>query len=594
MPVFLVTSPDGRKLRVTAPEGATQEQAITYAQQQLGRQPEEESARERLKRNNPSEYDPDSPEYQAKYGATAGMSGANRFLAGAGKAFVDIGHGARQLATETGGMLGLVDDSIVANQRAQEDERSRMDASLMSTGAGAAGNVLTNIGMAVVPGTLVAKGAQLANMGRTAAVARAFANPGTYRAAAASGAALGATQPVGTDDSRTVNTALNAGLGVGGLAVLRGGARIAQPIRNALSPEDARSVRTLLDADVPLDVQQRTGSNALAGVKRALDDNPITKPAQQALAERQQRAFTRAVLKLIGEDADAATQDVMGKAATRIGKVFDDVAERNPVRYDGQMHSALRNIVQDVRRELPSDEARLIYSQIDEIFQKAQQGNGAIDGKAYQNLRTSLGRVSAQRSPLGHWAGKLRESLDGALQRSASDTDREALRTARQQYRRMLQIEGAIDAEGAGRISAPKLANALGTKANRRQSVYGRGDVQLVRLAQAGKRVLPDKFPNSGTSARLAAQALAPVALGLGVGAGSGDANKGLMTAAGTAGVMLGAQRGLNSQLTARYLSEGIRTPWLRKILISPASSGALKHSPGSLIPALEQQSLDP
>ena len=34
MPTFEVTSPDGRKFRVTAPEGATQEQAIAYVQQQ--------------------------------------------------------------------------------------------------------------------------------------------------------------------------------------------------------------------------------------------------------------------------------------------------------------------------------------------------------------------------------------------------------------------------------------------------------------------------------------------------------------------------------------------------------------------------------
>ena len=36
MPVFVVTAPDGRKLRITAPEGATEQDAIAYAQRQLG------------------------------------------------------------------------------------------------------------------------------------------------------------------------------------------------------------------------------------------------------------------------------------------------------------------------------------------------------------------------------------------------------------------------------------------------------------------------------------------------------------------------------------------------------------------------------
>src|SRR5262249_37575430 len=35
MPDFEVTSPDGKKYRVTAPEGATQEQALQYAQSQF-------------------------------------------------------------------------------------------------------------------------------------------------------------------------------------------------------------------------------------------------------------------------------------------------------------------------------------------------------------------------------------------------------------------------------------------------------------------------------------------------------------------------------------------------------------------------------
>lgn len=39
MPIFEVTSPDGRVIEVTAPEGATEEQAIAYAQQQMANLP---------------------------------------------------------------------------------------------------------------------------------------------------------------------------------------------------------------------------------------------------------------------------------------------------------------------------------------------------------------------------------------------------------------------------------------------------------------------------------------------------------------------------------------------------------------------------
>ena len=33
MPTYEITSPDGRRFQVTAPEGATQDQVLAYAQQ---------------------------------------------------------------------------------------------------------------------------------------------------------------------------------------------------------------------------------------------------------------------------------------------------------------------------------------------------------------------------------------------------------------------------------------------------------------------------------------------------------------------------------------------------------------------------------
>ena len=50
MPTFLITAPDGRKLRVAAPEGAAQEQALAYAQERLGQQ-QKKSTLDRLKRD---------------------------------------------------------------------------------------------------------------------------------------------------------------------------------------------------------------------------------------------------------------------------------------------------------------------------------------------------------------------------------------------------------------------------------------------------------------------------------------------------------------------------------------------------------------
>lgn len=521
-----------------------------------------------LQSKNPAEYDKNSPEHEAKYGPQA-VSGYENFVAGAGKAVTDLGRGIKQIGTETLDLL--TGGNRGKGLRAAQDEINTRDQPLMDTGSGLAGNIAGNVATTVIPASAVGRGAQAANLTRTALAARALANPATYRAAASAGALQGALQPVGTQDSRTQNAALGAAGGLLGTAGANAVGRIAQPLVNRLTPEKAAAVQTLEHAGVPLDAAQRSGSRSAEVVKRAIDDNPLTGPGQKVFAEGQRRAFTQAALHTIGENADAATSDVMDRAASRIGGVFDAVAARNPVRYDAQLHNDLAQISRDAHRELPSNEYHVIANQVAEIFDKATLGGGLIDGAAYQNLRTSLGRISQPRSPLGHWAGELRGTIDDALQRSANPADMADLRVARTQYRRMMQMESAIDTEGSGQISPAKLANSLGTKSNRRASVYGRGDTELVQLAQAGKSILPDKFPNSGTPARLLGQAAVGALAGGGFGYTRGDTRDGALAGlvAGTAG-LAGARTLMNNNHAATYLANGLQNQIARRALTAP------------------------
>lgn len=118
-----------------------------------------------------------------KVTAMDGMSGTDKFLAGAGKAFVDVGRGAGQ-------MLGLVDQQSV-------DEAKRLDAPLMDTGAGMAGNIGANLLTALVPGGNTVKGATLV------------------------GAGLSALQPTAGDESRVENALKGGALGLAGAGAAR-------------------------------------------------------------------------------------------------------------------------------------------------------------------------------------------------------------------------------------------------------------------------------------------------------------------------------------------------------------------------------------
>lgn len=119
---------------------------------------------------------------QMSFDPTEGMSGTQRFLAGVGKAITDVGRGAGQL-------VGVVSREDV--QRARE-----LDAPLMRTGAGTAGNIIGNVAMfaptAMIPGA------------------------NTITGAGAIGAASGLLQPSASSAETAGNVALG---GVAGAAI---------------------------------------------------------------------------------------------------------------------------------------------------------------------------------------------------------------------------------------------------------------------------------------------------------------------------------------------------------------------------------------
>jgi len=119
---------------------------------------------------------------------TEGMSTSQKFLAGAGKAFVDLGRGAGQLAR--GALPESMANSLGLPTTADIEESRRLDAPLMRTGAGTIGNVAGSVAAALP--TVFVPGAN------------------TIGGAALLGAAQGALQPVGEKDSRLQNIGTGA------------------------------------------------------------------------------------------------------------------------------------------------------------------------------------------------------------------------------------------------------------------------------------------------------------------------------------------------------------------------------------------------
>lgn len=100
-----------------------------------------------------------------RYDPTSGMTGMDKFLAGAGRSVVETGRGLGQLA-------GVVSQADI-------DAARRLDVPLMATGAGQAGNIAGSVAQMYGPGVMVKGAAALPGLTRLAPVAESLLNPAT-------------------------------------------------------------------------------------------------------------------------------------------------------------------------------------------------------------------------------------------------------------------------------------------------------------------------------------------------------------------------------------------------------------------------------
>lgn len=306
MPTYEITSPDGRKFRVTAPEGTTKEQALAYARQKMPAPPA------------PETYDP-----------TEGMAAWQKVAAGAGKAVVDAGRG-------LGSLVGLVSQEDI-------DAAKKRDASLMDSPLAIGGNIAGNLATMMGPAAVLGIAGKAAHVPAMVNAARAFMMPKTVAGAAAAGGAMGAIQPVASDESRAMNTTVGA---IGGAlfpAAITGG-RLAKDLvapftqkgreklagraleRFAKDPASIlRQGQELVPGSVPT-LAEATQDVGLAQLQRSLRNNP---DANIAITERllaNQDARLAALRGIAGEQGQREFFEASRNAAAQelYQKAFDE------------------------------------------------------------------------------------------------------------------------------------------------------------------------------------------------------------------------------------------------------------------------------
>ena len=518
MPIYQITAPDGKKLRITAPEGATQEQVLAYAQKSYGVQQPEPPQRSMAERYAAAGIDPTPVD------PTSGMTGVDKFVAGAGKSVMDTVHGAQQLFGQ--------------RTAAQEDETRRLDAPLVQTGAGMAGNIAGQAAQMAVP---VPAGAALR--------ATSFAGRAApYVGAAARSGGFSALQGVGTGESRAANAGQGAALGVAGQGLASGAGAVARGAVSRLGDAEKALAQKAEGFGLKLGLPNISENPLVRTVASQMERLPFSGATRRGKAN--QTAFNRQVGETFGAKADRITPDVFAAAKTKLQNAFETLSTRNSLELDPGHVAQMKTVIDEATRLGGSDTARMVRGWANELLGKVD-AHGSIPGKAYQSFDSRIAKQLKSGGESAHYLGMLRDAVRSAMDDSISAGDRAAWSAVRKQYAALKTVEPLVGKSATGNISPQALMGRVTSDtAGKARMATGKAGA-LGDLARIGQRFLKEA-PNSGTADR----ALVNLAVGGGL---YGAQQQGLIsptTAAQIGGGLLLNRLGLNA-LNSRALAAG-------------------------------------
>lgn len=432
---------------------------------------------------------------------TATMSGGETFLAGAGKALTDLGRGAKQRLDETAAALESVVPGAQSINRffggpsaaqirdtgqAAVAESKRLDAPLMNTGAGLAGNIAGG----------VAGGALAAPLGPIGA-----------------GAALGYVTPTTKGPEEVLsNMAIGGGAGYVGDKVVKGLSRIVQPQVNP-------NVRTLMDEGITPTPGQILGGNWARAESKAtsipLVGDAIADSQKRAGAELNRAAFSRA-LKPIGEKLPANLQ---GKEAVKftgdkLGAAYDDLLPKMMARKDQQFATeveSLRAMVADgaIDPNVSATFQRILDNRVLGKF----QGQAAMTGETLKSVESHLSKEIARfrRSPdpdvnlMADALDEVQSSLRGLVTRNNPQFANElkAINSGWANFKRVQRAASYLGSD-EGVFTPSQLESAVkALDRSKDKARFAEGKALGQDLSGPAKAVMGPKYPDSGTAGRV-------------------------------------------------------------------------------------------
>ena len=477
MAKFQITGPDGARYEVTAPDDASEAQLLDYVQRNAGSKAAEPAPAER-------------------------PGALERGVRGVAQGVRDPLDASKQIFSRIGAAIGLPGGDAAVKYW-DEDIRARNDAYRQDVRGGQDDFDFGRFG-----GNLIA----------TAPIAAAVPVGGTLGQAALGGAVtsgvIGGLQPVtqggfGVEKAKQVGTGAAAGAVSGAASNLLG--RMIQP---RVSPE----VRMLQREGITPTPGQALGGSFKSAEEKAAS-LPILGAAIKSGQGRANEQFNAAAVNRALAPVNATLpKGVTGSEAIQFAErtlreKYDDALNAiGPVRLDPKLTGDLRTIYGNLSG-LPKDKA----DQFARIVQKEigdRAASGRLTPESMKAAESNLGKQARAYlrnddfdvRQLGEALDAAQDALRSMVQRQAPPQSADMLKAANTGWANFKRVQRAASYVGAddGVFNPSQLHSAVrAADRSKDHAAFARGDALMQDLSSAGKTVLANKIPNSGTTDRL-------------------------------------------------------------------------------------------
>lgn len=384
--------------------------------------------------------------------------------------------------------------------QAQEAKEAMRQSNPIATGVGeVTGGVMASLGAGGVAARLLPAAASAAG---------AF-SPAALGADAVYGAAYGAGE---TNDNRLGGAVTGALSGAAGGAIGRG---VVNRVAGAIAPNVSPEITLLRDKGVPLTPGQAIGPTA-SRIEEKLVSVPVIGDLVRNGRSRALAGFNRAVindaLKPLGKELPDGLEGprAMKFAQEAFDDAYDNARSGMQLAPDSQLAADLADLEARVKSGALSRESGNRLANIYSGRIGRRIANGPVGGDDYKKMVSELGSLQASTKKtdgeLSDAIGEMKSHVEAAARRSSPDEAVAAMDAADEGYAQFVRAEQAAAMRGGdtGSFSATQYDAAVQKMDNTvRSRGYLRGDALGQEMGSAGKSILRDMVPNSGTGERL-------------------------------------------------------------------------------------------